>query len=81
MLPFRFQLTPWDITHKPTDACFAPNLGDSSHGIMRLGQLNNFPRAGDAYDPDAVKKMMRGLWVEYVAANSDLFNDQRESLS
>ena len=28
---------------------------------MRLGQLNNFTRAGDAYDPDAEENDERAL--------------------
>ncbi|MDB5635567.1 MAG: hypothetical protein JWP51_475 [Bradyrhizobium sp.] len=73
----QFNITPQGITHKPTDAFFASHCGDPRFGSMRLGQLGNAASTGDSYDPDEVKRMMKQLWAEYVAANSDLFHDQR----
>jgi hypothetical protein len=67
----QFNITPQGITHKPTDASFAPNFGDPHSGCMRLGQLGSAAPNGDGYDPAEVKKMMRQLWAEYVAANSN----------
>ena len=69
----QFNITPQGITHKPTEASFAPHPGDPHSGIMRLGQLENQAPNGDCYDPDDVKRMMRQLWAEYVVANSDVF--------
>jgi hypothetical protein len=70
----QFNITPQGITHKPTDAYFAPRCGDPYSGSIRLGQLGNVDPVGDRYDPDQVKKMVMQLWTEYVTANSDLFN-------
>lgn len=70
----QFNITPQGILHKPTDMYFAPHTGDAYSGSIRPGQLGNIVPIGDRYDPDQVKKMMMQLWMEYVAANSDLFN-------
>ena len=40
---------------------------------MRPGQFGNAIPNGDHYEPDEVKKMMRQLWTEYIAANSDVY--------
>jgi hypothetical protein len=72
----QFNITPQGIHHKPTDAYFAPQAGDPYAGSIRPGQLGNVDRAGDRYDSDQVKRMMMELWTEFVAANSNLFNEQ-----
>jgi hypothetical protein len=72
----QFNITPQGIIHKPTDACFAPHPSDPYSGSIRPGQLGNADPIGNRYDPDQVKKMMMQLWTEFVAANSDLFNQQ-----
>jgi hypothetical protein len=54
----QFNIAPQGITHKPTDASFAPRCGDPRAGSMRLGQLGNAAPTGDNYDPDEVKRMM-----------------------
>jgi hypothetical protein len=72
----QFNITPQGITHKPTDAYFAPHCGDPFSGSIRLGQLENVIAIGERYDPDQVKKMMMELWAEYVTANSSRFNEQ-----
>ena len=72
----QFNITPQGIIHKPTDAYFAPQPGNPYSGSIRLGQLENVVPVGDEYDPDQVKKMMMQLWTEYVAANSDLFDNE-----
>jgi hypothetical protein len=73
----QFNIAPQGIAHKPTDASFAPRFGDPRSESMRMGQLGNAASTGDSYDPNEVKRMMKQLWAEYVAANSDLFHDQR----
>lgn len=65
----QFNITPQGITHKPTDASFSPYIGDPRNGSTRLGQLENAAPAGDSYDPDQVKLMMKQLWAEYVESN------------
>ena len=75
----QFNITPQGITHKPTDASFAPNCGDPHSGFMRLGQLGTAAPTDDDYDPAEVKKMMRQLWAEYVAANSTQFKEGQRS--
>ena len=39
----QFGVSPQGIVHKSTDAAFTPDPGDSSSGILRLGQLHNRP--------------------------------------
>jgi hypothetical protein len=75
----QFNITPQGITHKPTEASFAPHCGDPHSGSMRLGQLESLVPTGYCYDPDDVKRMMRRLWAEYVVANSDVFRGKQSS--
>jgi hypothetical protein len=58
----QFNIAPQGITHKPTDASFAPRCGDPRAGSMRMGQLGNVAPTGDNYDPDEVKRMMKQLF-------------------
>jgi len=69
----QFNITPQGITHKPTDASFVPHCGDPRYGFTRLGRLECEVPSRDNYDPEVVKKMLMQLWAEYLAANSDLF--------
>ena len=71
----QFNITPQGITHKPTDASFVPHCGDPRSGSTRLGRLECEVPSLDNYDPEVVKKMMMQLWAEYLAANSDLFQE------
>lgn len=73
----QFNVTPEGITHKPTGASFLPALGNPLSGTIRAGQLEDEHRSGDCYDPETVKRMMRELWAEYVAANPTMFNTSR----
>lgn len=69
----QFNVTPHGIVHKPTDAAFTPHASDPYSGIERLGQLGSKnPNGG--FRADDVRRMMRELWHEYVAANPQLFN-------
>lgn len=72
----QFNITLQGITHKPTDASFGPHCGDPHSGSMRLGQLESESPTGDRYDPDEVKRMMRQLWTEFIAANSEAFKSR-----
>jgi hypothetical protein len=69
----QFNVSPQGIIHKPTDAAFTPYFGDPRWGTMRLGTLGNKHPNGHGYRPDDVQRMMRELWAEYVAANSEMF--------
>ena len=69
----QFNISPQGITHKPTDAAFIPSRGDPHSGLERLGQLGNKHPSGSGDNIDDVQRMMRELWAEYVAANSQLF--------
>ena len=69
----QFNIGPQGIVHKPTDAAFTPNPGDSYSGIERLGQLRNKHPNGSGFITEDVQRMMRELWAEYVAANPRLF--------
>jgi hypothetical protein len=69
----QFNVSPQGIIHKPTDAAFTPYVGDSRSGTMRLGTLGNKHPNGHGYRPDDVQRMMRELWAEFVAANSEMF--------
>ena len=69
----QFNITPHGIVHKPTDASFAPYPGEAYSGITRIGQLGNRHPNGRGYKPDDVQRMMRQLWIEYVAGNPKLF--------
>ena len=71
----QFNITPQGITHKPTDASFVPHCGDPRSGSTRLGRLECEAPSLDNYDPEVVKEMMMQLWAEYLAANSDLFQE------
>jgi hypothetical protein len=71
----QFNITPQGITHKPTDASFVPHCGDPRSGSTRLGRLKCEVPSLDNYAPEVVKKMMMQLWAEYLAANSDLFQE------
>ena len=70
----QFQITPFGIVHRPTDAAFTPSPGDPNSGIERLGQLLNRHPNGGGFRTDDVLRMMRELWAEYVGANPRLFN-------
>jgi hypothetical protein len=72
----QFNITPQGITHKPTDASFAPHCGSPKSGYLRLGRLECEDPSGDNYDPEVVKKMMMKLWAEYLSANADLFYEE-----
>jgi hypothetical protein len=69
----QFSISPQGIVHKPTDAAFTPNPGDPFSGTSRMGQLVSEPPIGN-FSPDDVQRLMRQLWAEYVASNSELFN-------
>jgi hypothetical protein len=69
----QFNISPQGIIHKPTDAAFTPYFGDLHSGTMRFGTLGNKHPNGNSYRPDDVQRMMRELWAEYVAANSEMF--------
>jgi hypothetical protein len=69
----QFNITPQGIVHKPTDAAFTPYPGDPYSGITRMGQIGNERPDGDGFSSDDVQRMMRELWVEYVADNPQLF--------
>lgn len=64
----QFNVTPQGVIHKPTGASLTPGLGDSRSGTIRLGQLGNVLPTGDVYDTEEVKRIMRELWADYVAA-------------
>lgn len=70
----QFNVTPDGITHKPTGACFVPDIGNPLSGSIRASQLEGEPQTGDRYDPETVKRMMRELWAEYVEVNPNLFD-------
>lgn len=69
----QFNISPQGIVHKPTDAAFTPNPSDPYSGILRLGQLGSRHPNGSGFLPDDVQRIMRELWVEYVARNPGLF--------
>jgi len=69
----QFNITPQGIIHKPTDAAFTPYPGDPHSGITRMGQLGNQNPNGSGFKSDDVQRVMRELWVEYVADNPQLF--------
>jgi hypothetical protein len=65
----QFDITPQGIIHKPTDAAFIPDLADPHSGNFRLGQLGNEKTNGN-FQPEEVKRMLRELWIEYVASSN-----------
>ena len=67
----QFNVTPQGVTHKPTDASFVPDRDDLRSGSTRLGRLACESTSGDTYDKVVVERMMRQLWAEYLAANSE----------
>jgi hypothetical protein len=67
----QFHISPQGIIHEPTDAAFTPYPGDPFSGILRMGQLGS-PN-GSGFNSDDVERIMRELWVEYVARNPQLF--------
>jgi hypothetical protein len=69
----QFNISPQGIVHKPTDAAFTPYPGNPYSGVSRMGQLANQPPNG-GFEPDDVQRIMRQLWVEYVAKNPERFN-------
>jgi len=69
----QFNISPQGIIHKPTDAAFTPRFGDPRSETIRLGTLGNKHPDGNGYRSDDVERMMRELWAEYVAANSEMF--------
>ena len=69
----QFEISPKGITHKPTGASFIPDPGEPGWGHLDPGQLGNVLPNGDDYEPHEVDAMMQQLWIEYVAANPDLF--------
>ena len=70
----QFNISPQGIVHKPTDASFTPDPSDPFSGTVRLGQLCSTPRQGGGFKPDDVQRIMRELWVDYVATHPALFN-------
>ena len=69
----QFSISPQGIIHKPTDAAFTPHFSDPRRGTIRLGSLGNKHPNGNGYRPEDVQRMMRELWAEHVAANSEMF--------
>jgi hypothetical protein len=69
----QFNISPQGIVHKPTDAAFTPDPSDPYSGIVRLGQLGIGPPHGGGFKPEDVQRIMRELWVDYVARNPELF--------
>ena len=69
----QFEISPKGITHKPTGANFIPDPGEPGWGYLDPGKLGNALSNGDDYEPQEVDAMMQQLWVEYVAANPNLF--------
>ena len=69
----QFEISPADITHKPTGASFIPDPGEPGWGHLDPGKLGHRLPNGDDYEPNEVDAMMQQLWIEYVAANPDLF--------
>ena len=72
----QFNITPDGIVHKPTDAAFIPSAGDPLSGTMRLGLLVNQHPNGREYPVEDVQRIMRELWVEYVASNPERFRSK-----
>ena len=70
----QFNVTPQGVVHKPTEAAFIPSPGDPLSGTMRLGQLVNQQPNGREYRAEDVQRIMRELWEEFVASNSEMFN-------
>jgi hypothetical protein len=68
----QFSITPQGIVHRPTDAAFTPYPGEAFSGLERLGQLNDKHPSG-SFRTDDVRRLMRDLWSEYVAAHPQLF--------
>src|ERR1700738_1389372 len=71
--PDQFEISPKVIPPKPTGANFNPDPGEPGWGHLDPGQLGNVLPNGDDYEPHEVDAMMQQLWVEYVAANPNLF--------
>jgi hypothetical protein len=69
----QFDVTPYGIVHKPTDAAFTPDLADPHSGTMQLGHLGNGHPNGTGFKADDVCRVMNELWVDYVANNPKLF--------
>jgi hypothetical protein len=69
----QFSITPQGIIHRPTDAGFTPYPGDPFSGITRMGQLGNKNPNGSGFRSEDVQRIMRELWVDYVARNPRLF--------
>jgi hypothetical protein len=69
----QFNISPQGIVHKPTDAAFTPNPSDPYSGIERMGRLGNTSPNGSDFRPDDVQRIIRELWVEYVANNPEFF--------
>ena len=69
----QFNISPQGIVHKPTDAAFTPDPSDPHSGIVRLGQLGSTAPNGGGFNADDVQRIMRQLWVDYVANNPELF--------
>jgi hypothetical protein len=69
----QFEISPRGIIHKPTGASFIPDPSEPGWGHLDPGQLGNVLPNGDDYEPQEVDAMMQQLWVEYVAANPNLF--------
>jgi hypothetical protein len=75
----QFNISPQGIVHKPTDAAFTPDPSDPYSGMVRLGQLGSVSPNGGGFNPDDVHRVMHELWVEYVAANPELFERGSET--
>jgi len=69
----QFDVSPFGIVHKPTDAAFTPDPADPHSGIMRLGALGNSPPNGAGFNSGDVCRIMTELWIEYVENNPKLF--------
>ena len=69
----QFNISPQGIVHKPTDAAFTPDPSDPYSGIVRLGQLGSTLHNGGGFNAGDVQRIMRQLWVDYVANNPELF--------
>jgi hypothetical protein len=68
----QFEISAKGITHKPTGASFTPYPGQPNSGHMTYGQLGNVLPNGEDYRPHEAEKMIRKLWVDFVADNPGL---------
>jgi hypothetical protein len=66
-LPKEFEINDHGITHRPTEYSFHPFPGHPTQGSVRMGLLNKGLRADKRYDREAVRRMARKLWADYLA--------------